>query len=40
MKSDGFCQDGEPYNLYKKHGTCLRGLEKEGIPVRFYINLY
>ena len=23
--------DGEPYRLYKKHGTCLRGLEKEGI---------
>ena len=23
--------EGEPYNLYKKHGTCLRGLEKEGI---------
>ena len=23
--------EGEPYNLYKKHGTCLRGLEKEGV---------
>ena len=23
--------DGEPYRLYKKHGTCLRGLKKEGI---------
>jgi pyrimidine and pyridine-specific 5'-nucleotidase len=24
--------DGEPYNLYKRHGTCLRGLQKEEIP--------
>ncbi len=23
--------DGKPYQLYKKHGTCLRGLEKESI---------
>jgi putative hydrolase of the HAD superfamily/pyrimidine and pyridine-specific 5'-nucleotidase len=23
--------EGEPYNLYKKHGTCLRGLVKENI---------
>ena len=23
---------GKPYELYKAHGTCLRGLEKESIP--------
>ena len=25
-------ENGKAYELYKKHGTCLRGLQMEGIP--------